>query len=129
MKRIPVKLKIDFPEFDAIDLATKVDTGAYSGSFHATNINLISTDGADVLEFSPFDHPEKKYSTIHFIKKRVKSSNGQIEERFFVDTDIIIDNQKYPVRLSLTDRGSMRWPVLLGRKFLRQHRFLVDVNV
>lgn len=129
MKTIKAKINIDFPEFDIKSVVTKVDTGAYSGCFHATNIKVLTSKGADILEFSPFDHPKKKYATIHFTRKRVKSSNGQTEERFFIDTDIIIDGQQYPVRLSLTDRSNMRWPALIGRKFLKQHKFLVDVTV
>ena len=82
-----------------------------------------------MLEFSPFDHPEVRCRTIHFITKHVKSSNGQIEERFFIDTDIILSGENYPIRLSITDRSSMKWPVLIGRKFLKQHKFLVDVTV
>lgn len=128
MKRIPVNLTVSFPEFSASDVAAKVDTGAYSGCFHATNIRLVGTSGADILEFSPFDHPEIKHQTIHFMKKHVKSSNGHIEERFFIDTDIILNNERYPIRLSLADRSSMKWPVLIGRKFLKKHQFLVDVS-
>jgi len=128
MKILKSKVEVDFSEFGIESVIAKVDPGAYSGCFHATNIKVIKSKGADLLEFSPFDHPEKKYTTIHFIKKRVKSSNGQIEERYFIDTDIVIDKEDYPVRLSLSDRRNMRWPVLLGRKFLRQHGFLVDVR-
>lgn len=128
MKILKSKIEVDFSEFEIKSVLAKVDTGAYSGCFHATNIAIKHSKGADILEFSPFDHPEKKYSTIHFIKKRVKSSNGHIEERFFIDTDIVINEEKYPVRLSLSNRASMRWPVLLGRKFLKQHGFLVDVR-
>lgn len=128
MKILKSKVEVDFSEFGIKSVIAKVDTGAYSGCFHATNIDVKKNKGADILEFSPFDHPEKKYNTIHFIKKRVKSSNGQIEERYFIDTDIVINKETYPVRLSLSDRRNMRWPVLLGRKFLKQHGFLVDVR-
>lgn len=128
VKTIAIKTEIAFPEFGAKKVTAKIDTGAYSGCFHATNIKVTRTKGAGTLEFSPFDHPDMRYKTIHFTTKRVKSSNGQIEERFFVDTDIIIDGQAYPIRLGLSDRSSMRWPVLIGRKFLKQHKFLVDVS-
>jgi hypothetical protein len=128
MKKISVNLKVSFPEFSADNIIAKVDTGAYSGCFHATNISLINTSGADILEFSPFDHPEIRYKTIHFSKKHVKSSNGHIEERFFIDTDIVLNDEKYPIRLSLADRSGMKFPVLIGRKFLKKNRFLVDVN-
>lgn len=128
MKTIAIKTVVGFPEFGANKVTAKIDTGAYSGCFHATNIKVSHTNGADVLEFSPFDHPEMRYKTIHFLTKRVKSSNGQIEERFFIDTDIIIDGKLYPIRLGISNRSSMRWPVLIGRKFLKQHQFLVDVS-
>lgn len=128
MKVIPAIVYLDFPEFGAKSIAAKLDTGAYSGSFHATKISVLKNRGQDELQFSPFDHPELVYTTKHFVTKYVKSSNGQIEKRYFIDTDIILEGIKYPIRLSIANRSSMKWPVLIGRKFLKNNKFLVDVS-
>lgn len=74
------------------------------------------------------EHFNEKVSTFtEFSEKRIKSSNGIIEERFLIKTKIIIFKKIYTIELSLTERGSMRYPVLLGRKFLTR-KFLVDTS-
>lgn len=60
--------------------------------------------------------------------KKVKSSNGKSEDRIFVETVIELFGKKYKAELSLTDRKDMKYPMLIGRKYL-QGRFLVDVSL
>lgn len=60
--------------------------------------------------------------------KKVRSSNGTTEERIFVKTVIEISGKRYKAELSLTDRKDMKYPMLIGRKFLQGH-FLVDVSL
>lgn len=61
-------------------------------------------------------------------KKNVKSSNGKVEERYFIKSVIEIFGKKYKAELSLTDRKDMKYPMLLGRKFLKD-KFIVDVSL
>lgn len=56
----------------------------------------------------------------------VKSSNGTIQERIFIRTPITLFGRRYMADISLTDRREMKYPMLIGRKFLEK-RFLVDV--
>lgn len=58
--------------------------------------------------------------------RHVKSSNGSIEERIFIKTVIELAGRAFEAELSLTDRTNMKYPMLIGRKFL-EGRFLVDV--
>lgn len=113
-----------FPDFDRYEVMAKIDTGAYSGALHCTKIR----EEDKVLHFSPFDHPEVEISLVEYAVNHVKSSNGKAESRYFIDTNITISGQTYPIVLSLADRSEMKWPVLIGRKFLRQNNFLVDVT-
>lgn len=64
---------------------------------------------------------------VHSVKK-VKSSNGKTEERIFVKTAVELFGKSYETELSLTDRKEMKFPMLIGRKFLAK-RFLVDVSL
>jgi hypothetical protein len=64
---------------------------------------------------------------VHEIR-HVKSSNGTIQERIFIKTTLALFNQQYETELSLTDRASMKYPMLIGRKFL-EDRFIVDVSL
>jgi hypothetical protein len=63
---------------------------------------------------------------VHEIRK-VKSSNGTFQDRIFIKTAIELDGQHYETELSLTDRASMRFPMLIGRQYL-ENRFIVDVS-
>jgi hypothetical protein len=80
------------------------------------------------LHFSPFDHPEVTVTAHNFAIKYVRSSNGEVQKRYFIDTKITIQSKTYEIVLSLADRSEMKWPVLIGRRFLRQNNFLVDVR-
>lgn len=117
-----------FPDFNGYEVVAKIDTGAYTGALHCTKIREEETEKGKVLYFSPFDHPETELSLTEYAVNHVKSSNGTAESRYFIDTKVTIQERTYPIVLSLADRSEMKWPVLIGRKFLRQNHFLVDAN-
>lgn len=120
---------VSFPEFINVgQVMAKIDTGAYTGAFHCTKIREEDTPEGKVLRFSPFDHPETEVILTDFAVRHVRSSNGGDQNRYFIDTVVKIQGEKYPIVLSLADRSEMKWPVLIGRKFLRKNNFLVDVS-
>lgn len=119
---------VGFPMFDLFDVPAKIDTGADSGAIHCTKIEEKVIKGKNVLQFSPFDHPEIIIVATDFVMKSVRSSNGDAAKRYFIDTTITIQGNDYPINLSLADRTEMTWPVLIGKKFLCDQGFLVDVS-
>lgn len=121
--------QIDFPEFGIESIKAKIDSGAYTGALHCTKISEQETKKGVVLQFSPFDYPNIKITSDDFEKRTVRSSNGKTEDRYFIKTLINVQGETYPIRLSLADRSSMKWPVIIGRRFLRKNKFLLDVNL
>lgn len=119
---------IGFPVFDMFDVPAKIDTGADSGAIHCTKIVEKVIKGKNVLQFSPFDHPEIVIVSTDFTMRKVRSSNGDASKRYFIDTTIDIQGSQYPIHLSLADRTEMSWPVLIGKRFLSEQNFLVDVT-
>jgi len=119
---------VNFPEFGLQDVNAKIDTGAFTGALHATKIHEAREKGEKILCFSPFDHPEKVFKTANFERGIVKSSNGIQTERYFIETSIVVLKRRYTVTLSLIDRSAMKWPVLIGRRFLSANEFMVDVR-
>jgi hypothetical protein len=123
---------IDLPEFDLTNIEAKIDTGAYGCSLHCHEIIIEHINGKDTLKFKLLDpdHPEyedKYICTTEFSDKLVKNSGGVVEHRFTIYTRIVLFDVNYDVEFSLTDRKKMRYPILLGRKFLKK-RFLIDVS-
>ncbi|MFN5182016.1 MAG: ATP-dependent zinc protease [Bacteroidota bacterium] len=110
-------------------IQAKIDTGAYTSSLHCLNIHEQVLEGKNKLCFSIFsDNPvQRNYCFEHFSKKKIKSSTGEIEERYVIKTLIEIAGRKIMSTISLADRGSMKFPVLIGRKLLKK-KFLVDVD-
>lgn len=117
-----------FPDFNGYEVMAKIDTGAYTGALHCTKIREEEGENGPVLHFSPFDQPEIELVLTEYAVNHVKSSNGKAESRYFIDTLVTIQGKTYPIVLSLADRSEMKWPVLIGRKFLRANNFLVDVT-
>ena len=58
----------------------------------------------------------------------VKNSFGKVQKRFSILTKMEIGNSIYKFYVSLTDRKNMRYPVLIGRRFLYKFNYLVDVT-
>lgn len=123
---------VDLPKWDIKEIEAKIDTGAYSSSLHCHNIKEYEKNGAKWVKFNLLDpeHPsynERLFSLPISDIREVKSSNGQTELRVFVKTKIIFFNKEHDIELSLTNRSEMKYPILVGRKFLKT-KFLVDVS-
>ena len=119
---------MDFPELGLYGIEAKVDTGAYTTALHCYDIRVANNQLYFKL-ISP-EHPGNKGNEIIFkeyAKKGIKNSFGDVEERYIVKTKIKIGSRIIKSLISLTDRGNMRYPVLIGRKLLK-NRFIVDVS-
>ena len=121
---------LNFPRLKLEGIEVKIDTGAYSSSIHCRDIKLGQKNDKKVITFVLLDptHPKyhgKKFTSSTFKEKYVKSSNGVSEKRFVITTDVLIYEEKYKIELSLTERGEMRFPILIGRKLLIG-KFIVD---
>lgn len=124
--------KIDLPDFKLYNIDAKVDSGAYTSAINCSKLKVKEVNGEQVLSFSIpgsrlHEKKARSFSTRNFVKKRIKSSNGAIEERYVVKTHIELFGHKIQTEFSLSDRSKMKFPILLGRKLLR-NGFIVDVR-
>jgi hypothetical protein len=126
------KEDVNLPDLKLKAIDAKIDTGAYSSSIHCHHIKLAKRDGRQVLKFKLLDPEHENYQKRVFVFKnfkttKVKSSNGKSENRFVIKTNVEIFDKKFKTEFTLTDRSDMKYPILLGRKFIKQG-FIVDVN-
>lgn len=117
--------KADFPELLLSEIDVKIDSGAYTSSIHCSNIKEITINKENYIQFKLLDpehifYNNKEFSTKNYASKLVKSSNGISEKRFMIATEIIIFDQVFPIHLTLSERKNMKFPILLGRKFLNK---------
>jgi len=118
--------RADFPKLGLENIAIKVDTGAYTSSIHCSDIK--EEDG--VLHATLLDEMHEQFHgkvlTFEDYKvTTVRSSNGEVQQRFKVKANIRIFSKLYKISLTLSNRVKMRYPVLIGRKFLSS-KFIVD---
>lgn len=119
--------RVDLPGLGLANIHAKVDTGAYTSSLHCRQARIV--DG--VLKFILLDeeHPEFTGMTFSFTKyeeRDIKNSFGEIERRFVITTPLKIFDEEIIAEFSLSNRGSLKFPILIGRKILR-NRFVIDV--
>lgn len=123
--------EVHLPELDITCLA-KVDTGACTSSLHATHIETFEQDGQTWARFKvQFNN---RHNTINrtcqalvLTQRTIVSSNGQRSHRYIIQTTAVIGQQLLTIEISLSNRGSMAYPMLIGRKAITGH-FLVDVS-
>ena len=122
---------VDLPELGLYDIKAKIDTGATTSVLHCEDFEIIEQDGHRYIRAHIREHIEsEEVLTLSFPihKERVvKSSFGQTETRQIFLTKIRMFDRLYDIKLSLRDRSSMSYPMLLGRNFISR-KFLVDVS-
>lgn len=123
---------IKLPDLHVEAIKAKIDTGAKTSAIHAENIKFIKRRGRQMVKFDiyPFQKNKTKKNTATaelFDMRQVRSSNGQMEKRPVIITDIQLDGETWPIEMTLTKRDVMGFRMLLGRQAF-QGRCVVDVE-
>jgi hypothetical protein len=120
--------RVNLPGLGLKNIHAKIDTGAYTSSLHCSRAEVVNGH----LEFVLLDdeHPEftgMKFVFNDFTERMVKNSFGVAEKRYVIITTIQVFDETIVTEFTLSDRDALRFPILLGRKILRD-RFLIDVT-
>lgn len=119
------------PQLGVSGIKAKVDTGARSSSLHAHDVELFERDGVRLVAFSlelaqvALVREDSRIELPLHDVRWITSSNGTRQKRPIVLTEIDLAGQRWWIELSLGPRGSMGFPMLLGREAIRR-RFVVD---
>ncbi|MEY2922255.1 MAG: hypothetical protein RL108_877 [Bacteroidota bacterium] len=119
-----------FPELGIPAIKARVDSGAKTSALHAINIVPFTKEGKNWVKFDINPIQNNLKTVIHcealLIDKRiVKSSSGYREQRFVIQTKINIGDDSWAIEMTLTNRDSMGFRMLLGREAM-SGRILVD---
>ncbi|WP_418602328.1 ATP-dependent zinc protease [Hwangdonia sp.] len=120
---------VDFPKLGLNHIDVKIDTGAYTSAIHCSEI--IEEGESLRCIFNSEVHKNFGKTEIvfnEFWRTNVKSSNGFKENRYKIKSEVIFFGKSYKINLTLSTREDMKFPVLIGRQFLKR-KFLVDVDV
>jgi ribosomal protein S6--L-glutamate ligase len=111
-------------------IKAKVDTGATTSCLHAFEVSTFTRKGKKYVSFSihPLQNNKEivKVCVAPFIGTRVvANSGGEKELRYVIRTNLKLGEIDTDIEITLTDRDSMKFRMLLGREALAG-RFIVD---
>ncbi len=117
-------------------LKAKMDTGAYTASLSAKDIELFTRDGEEWVRFRLATKDadgkvyEHKLSRISKIKNRVDEEEEgdapELSKRPVVDLELCLGDVKRTVEVNLVDRSHFNYPLLIGAKALREFKAAVN---
>jgi len=113
-------------EADVPWIKAKIDTGARTSSIHAFDVE----DSGDTVAFwvhpwQESEHDARRIELPVHDRRVVRSSSGHEEERIVVLMPVRLVGRVINAELTLSNRDSMGFRMLIGREALRQG-FVVD---
>ena len=121
---------IAIPEWGIEALEAKADTGARTSALDVTQIDELSADRVR-FQVALRRRKRKRRKSVEAPitrRSRIRSSNGQMEERLMVVATVKIGAIEKPVEFGLVCRKNMICRALLGRSAL-EGDFLVDPSI
>ena len=124
------KEQVALPDLKIKSVIAKIDTGANLATIDADDIKFVTRKDVKYVKFTV----KKRNNTVRKTSaplagfKRIRSSNGDVERRPYIKTDILMDGIIKNIELTLTDRGPMDYTMLIGRKALGR-RWIVNPSI
>ena len=111
-------------------IKAKVDTGARTSALHAFRVEPFTENGVTRVRFAL--HPLQQRDDVEIVctadvldQRVVTDSGGHRERRYVIRTPLRLGDHEWEVEITLTDRDSMRFRMLLGRTAMKG-RMLVN---
>lgn len=119
--------RVSLPDL-GLEMVAKIDTGARTSALHVTRIRTITARGLQATRRPTLEltipRRSKRLRTDLVVRVRVhdfvqiKDTSGRTERRPVIETTLRLGDVQRKIRVTLTDRGDMTYPMLIGRTAL-----------
>lgn len=120
---------VSMPDLGLVAIKAKLDTGAKTSSLHAFDISLEKKGVKTYVNFKV--HPIQGDFTVVIACRAplvdirsVTDSGGHKEDRYVIRTTLILGSIKRKIELTLSNRETMKFRMLIGRGALKH--FYID---
>jgi len=122
-----------FPGLNIPAVKARVDSGAKTSSIHASNIHKFTRKGEKWVSFEVHPIQDTRRITLHCKAKvvdhrNIKSSSGISEKRYVIQSTMKIGSYQWNIELTLANRDSMGFRMLLGREAMENRVFVDPAN-
>ncbi len=122
---------VGLPELGIARIKAKIDSGARTSCVHAFYVDPYRAGRRDRVRFGVHPLQRNDHHIVHcdaeiLDQRQVSDSGGHRELRFVITTRLVLLDFDDPVELTLTNRDSMRFRMLLGRTALSAGGFCID---
>ncbi|MBK1646731.1 ATP-dependent zinc protease [Thiocapsa imhoffii] len=114
---------IALPELGLNVMKAKIDTGARTSTLHAFYVDRFQHDGATHVRFGIHPLQNRTDLVVHaqalvVDERSVTDSGGHREDRLVIRTPLVLGGVSWPIEVTLTNRESMLFRMLIGRTAL-----------
>lgn len=108
------------PDLGLTLIKAKVDTGARTSTLHAFYVDTFHRSGQRYVRFGVHPLQHRADIVVHsealvIDQRNVSDSGGHREQRYVIETRLSLGGREWPIEVTLTNRESMLFRMLLGR--------------